>query len=455
MAFIQDITVNISYGAFALARKGFGLPLILGDSHGSQLWLFSNSTDTTSPSGLTADTDYTATITVDGHDQNITVTGADGQTIDDVITLINTGLADIAIASFIPGGNGGIKIESTTTGIGSSISIQDTDLFSSLPGIKPSPEDPIPGCETGVYKEYSDLSSVEADYNTNKPEYKMARAMFSQTPGPKKVVIYIRATGESITQALDQLKENHNGFYAIFITERGPAEMAEAGDWANLHQKFFFGCTDYCSFDRDINRDCDREAYLIHNRPLDYPECAWAGQNLPKDPGSITWKWKTLSSQMASDYSITELDNIRTKKCQAITEIGGVPVVNEGKTTSGKYIDVIRGMDWVKARIEEGLYNLFISNDKIAMDNVGIAKVEGVVRTVLKQAGNLGIIARATTESEMSKSDDKEFMYKVTVPRREDIDPVDRKTRKLPNVEFVYYLAGAIHEAEVKGKITV
>jgi non-ribosomal peptide synthetase component E (peptide arylation enzyme) len=116
---------------------------------------------------------------------------------------------------------------------------------------------------------------------------------------------------------------------------------------------------------------------------------------------------------------------------------------------------VIRGQDWVKARIEEGLYRLFMSNDKVSMDNVGIAQVEGVLRSVLKRAGNMGIIAAATTESELETSDDKEFLYKVTVPRREDILPGDRAARILPDVEFIYYLAGAIHEAEVRGKITV
>jgi hypothetical protein len=444
MAFIQDITVNIIDGTLAMARKGFGLPLILGNSNitqGSQLWLFCESKNADDSSGLTPGGEYKATIKVDGNDKEITITSVEEQKISDVINEIDNQLGDGAIASFIASENGGIRIVSNTTGTDSAIIIEDNasnGLFSSLTG-NSNPENSIHGSETGVYKEYSDLSGVAEDYDETMAEYNMAQAMFSQTPSPQIIAIYSRKTGISIKETLSDVKDGHDGFYAIFIPERDLDSMAEAGEWANTEKKFFFGCTSIDNLN-DINRNYDREAYIIHDNPedknkQDYPECAWAGQNLPKDPGSITWKWKNLNGQVVPEYSISQLNKIREKKCQAINEIGGIPVVNEGTTTSGRYIDVIRGMDWIKARIEEGLYNLFMSNDKVALDNVGIAK--------------------ATTEEELKKSDDKEFMYRVTVPLREEIPEDARKERKLPNVKFIYYLAGAIHKVEVNGRITV
>jgi hypothetical protein len=303
-----------------------------------------------------------------------------------------------------------------------------------------------------THKEYSDMKAVAVDYTDETNEYKMAAAMFCQGPSPKVVAIYSKADTETITQALDTINSTHSGFYAILIAERTAAAMAKAGDWANANQKFFFGCTSDEGALTD--RNVDREAYLIHDAPNDFPECAWAGQNLPKDPGSITWKWKSLNGQVAAaSFDITKLNTIRKNNGQTITEIGGISVVNEGKTTSGEFIDVIRGQDWVKARIEEGLYRLFISNEKVSMDTVGIAQVESVIRSVLQQAGNAGIIARAGSESELNQSDDKVFMFQVTVPRREDIVPDDRAARILPDIGFIYHLAGAIHEAKVEGRI--
>jgi hypothetical protein len=334
------------------------------------------------------------------------------------------------------------------------VTIDNKSLFTSINNIENS-EDPEP--VEDFYKEYSDLTSVSTDYHSKHPAYLMAGAMFSQSPCPPIIAIYSKSKSISIEDSLNKMKKEHNGFYAVFISERGDKDNCEclhqAGKWAAENEKLFFGCSK--SHDCLTKRKNEREAYIIHDSPEDYPECAWAGQNLPKTPGSITWKWKALNNQKACNYDTTYLNEIRNNNGQALTELGGIVYVNEGKTTVGQFIDVIRGKDWIKARMLENLYILLINNEKIPLDNTGIAQVEGVVRTVLKQAAKNGIIARATTEDELKKSDDKEFMYTVSVPTRSDLMQNDIANRILKNVGFVYYLAGAIHEAEVQGKIDI
>ena len=110
---------------------------------------------------------------------------------------------------------------------------------------------------------------------------------------------------------------------------------------------------------------------------------------------------------------------------------------------------------WFEDQLNIELLSLFINNDKISLDNTGIERVASKVRAVLKRAGDAGIIARATTDSEFKKSDDKFYMYQVFTPLREEIPTNDLANRKLTGVSFVYYLAGAIHEAQVTGLITV
>jgi len=317
---------------------------------------------------------------------------------------------------------------------------------------------PKDGHTQQVCKEFANMEEIAAAYESTTDEYKMAEAMFMQNPCPKTVVIYSKATDETTVAALTACQASGKDFWGVCISERTvqDAENEDAGKWCSANNKFFFGFandTDGTEIAKIAARNYDREAYIVHDKAGDFPECAWVGQNLPKDPGSITWKWKSLNGQNAAEYDSAKLTSIRDAKAQALTEYGGIVYVNEGKSTGGDYIDVMRGQDFVKARIEENLYRLFISNDKISMDNTGIAQVEGVVRSVLKHAGNMDIIAKATTESELEKSDDKEYMYRVTVPLREEISENDRAARKLPYVEFIYYLAGAIHEAEIKGKI--
>lgn len=296
----------------------------------------------------------------------------------------------------------------------------------------------------------TDLTS--AGFTSSDDVYKMAAAMFAQSPSPQDIMVVI--SHDPIATALDALRELDDNFYAVCITSRVKADLNAAGTWANSNKKFFFGCSsDVTSLD---SRNVDRESYLIHdNHPEDYPECAWVGQNIPKQPGSTTFKWKRLNGQNASTFTKTQLTTIRTEHGQALQELSGAIYVNEGVATSGEFVDVIIGQDWVEDQLNTGLLSLFLNNNKVSLDDTGIAQVESVVRDVLKRAGDAGIVAKAASADDLKLSDDKVYMSQVTVPLRANLSATDRANRALNGIQFVYYLAGAIHKVNVNGLITV
>jgi hypothetical protein len=303
-----------------------------------------------------------------------------------------------------------------------------------------------------VAAELTDLT--DAGYLSTDNEYLMASAMFAQSPHVSSVAVFRKADATDYDDALTTLIETYNDFYGIVIDSRDGDDLHDAGTWANANKKYFFGCSE--DPDDLTGRNADREAYLIHNNEAtDFPECAWVGKMLAKVPGSATFKWKTLSGQNASSFTLTQLTAIRANNGQAIQEQAGVTFVNEGKATSGEYIDIILGKDWVEDQLKIGLLGLFIRNDKIPFDNRGIAQVEGVVRDVLKRAGDNGIIAAAVTEAEKQVSDDKIYLYTVTVPDRSAVSANNRATRTLTDVKFNYTSAGAIHHVTVTGLITI
>lgn len=297
---------------------------------------------------------------------------------------------------------------------------------------------------------------TDAGYTINDEEYKMAAAMFAQTPSPQDVAIYRKATGTAYDAALTTLQTTFDNFYAVTIESRSKTDMALVGTWANSSssKKMFFGGTS--DLTALTGRNVDREAYLIHdNLPGDYPECAWVGRVIPTTPGSATWKWKILSGQSASTFTSTQLNTIRTNNGQALQNQKGGIFVNEGITTSGEYIDIIIGQDWVEDQIITNMLSLMLKNDKVAFDDTGIAQIEGVVRDVLKQAGDNGIIAAAVSDDDLLLSDDKEYIYQVTTVSRADTPANDRANRLYDGISFVYTTAGAIHKVTVTGYITV
>jgi len=307
---------------------------------------------------------------------------------------------------------------------------------------------------SGVISISSLTDLTDAGYLSTDEEYKMCAAMLAQSPSPSTIKVIRKASGTAYDSALSTLITTDPDFYAVTIESREKADLALAGTWANSNKKFFFGGSD--DITALTGRNADREAYLIHdNSDIDYPECAWVGREIPKTPGSNTWKWKTLSGQNESNFNSTQLATIRSNNGQALQEQAGVIFTNEGVTTSGEYIDIIIGQDWVEDQIRVGLLGLFLKNDKVPYDDSGIAQIEGVVRDVLKRAGDNGIIAAAVSDADLEKSDDKEYIYQVTTVSRADSPVNERANREYNGLDFVYTTAGAIHKVTVTGRIEV
>ncbi|MBN2157922.1 MAG: DUF3383 family protein [Spirochaetes bacterium] len=306
----------------------------------------------------------------------------------------------------------------------------------------------------GDYGEFSDLTSmIAAGFTTDDPEYKMAAKMLAQSPCPEKIAVYIRDDTDTIPEALAELIVSHNNWYALLITERDKTSLAAAGGWAASNKKLFFGCsTDLTALtDRNVNR----EAYLIHTDAANYPEAAWVGLCLPQEIGSITWKWKRPTGVIASTFNLTELNQIRTGNGQTMSERSGVVYTDEGITTAGEYIDVIQARDYIEARLGEELFALQVKSGKIPYDNTGFARIESVIRAVLNECGNRGIIARVVDEADREKSDDGIYMYTVAVPARSEIPANDRAARKLTGITFTLTIAGAVHNVAITGYIEV
>jgi hypothetical protein len=311
-----------------------------------------------------------------------------------------------------------------------------------------------PSALIGDYGEFSDLASmITAGFTADDPEYKMVGKMLAQSPCPEKVAVFVRDDTDDIDEALAELILTHNDWYALLVTERDKTSMATAGTWALANKKIFFGCsTDITALE---SRNNNREAYLIHSDAANFPEAAWVGLCLPQEIGSITWKWKRPTGVIASTFTLTELNTIRTGHGQTMSERSGIIYTDEGITTAGEFIDIIQARDYIEARLGEELFALQVRSGKVPYDNTGFARIESVIRTVFNECGNRGIIGRVTDDADRLKSDDGIYIYKVTVPARSEVPANDRAARKLSGIKFSLTIAGAVHGVDIDGYIEV
>ena len=186
-----------------------------------------------------------------------------------------------------------------------------------------------------------------------------------------------------------------------------------------------------------------RTMLMYHPKALvQYPGIAWAGKCLPKDPGSITWKFKTLAGVDSVVLTTTEEKNIEAKKCNHYQTVSGIAITQQGYSSAGEFFDITRGLDFMRARLQEYIFGSLANADKIPFTDPGVGVVEADVRAVLKLCVGNGILAASPEPT-------------VTVPKVADVSTANKANRLLPDVLFDGTLAGAIHAVEVDGSVTV
>ena len=458
MAFINDLNINITLATRPLTVQGFSRPLILGKRTAPHALIghYGEYSDLTSmvTAGFTSDdpeykmaakifgqtprlADIAVHICDDGASAPASVTGS-----------VNLSLGhDWSLDSekFAIRVNGGIEkiitLDSACADI-TEVLTEINDGFTTA-GINALVEAVASGNNVKIQTKTSGADkSIVLDDETG------ALATLGIAEGT-----YVGGSVGSIATALDTLIQTRNNWYGLFITERDNASLHAAGDWALGNEKFFVGCSaDPAALD---GRNNIREAYLIHNDAANFPEAAWAGMCFPQAIGTITWKWKTPTGVVASNFNLTELGTIRAGNGQTLSERSGVVYADEGITTGGEYIDVVMSRDYVKARLGEAIFATQIRSPKVPFDNSGAAMLEAPMRDVFRQCGKQTIIAKAVSEADKKKSDEGEYMYTVTIPERSEVPDNDRAARKWSGIEFGFTIAGAVHAVDVSGTITI
>ena len=244
-------------------------------------------------------------------------------------------------------------------------------------------------------------------------------------------------------------------WYGLCIDSNGALEIVAAAAWIEtVHKQFVCQTQDPAvPFTTDASdttsvaallkaASYERTMCFYHRNNREYVSAAMLGRALPEDAGSITWAYKTLSSVTAQNLTTTEIANIEAKNANSITTLAGVNITRFGTSSEGEYMDVMRGSDWLAARIQERVYALLIQNDKVPYTDGGIQAIRSEILAQL-QAG----VARDFIAADPEPT--------CTVPRASEVSAADKASRTLNNVTFRATLAGAVHKVAIEGELNL
>lgn len=298
------------------------------------------------------------------------------------------------------------------------------------------------------YKEYTEIKGVAEDFGVDSKEYKIANKLFAQTPSPQIIAIYSilyeELTGEpdDLVEALNKLIETNNDWYFLTCTNNSDAVVQALATWVDSQMKIFFSTTQNLGLAALMENE--NTAIYYHDDKEDFIAEGLVAIGAVNDPGSITFKFKTVNGSKAASISTTELDELHKNNGNSYIKKMGVLQTTEGKMTNGEYIDVVMGVHWLQSKMEEELMHLAVNNKKIPYSNEGISMIAGVVTSVLQRGADSGVIL---------KDQDGKAVYEINILKRNEVPQNDVANRVYKGITWNAKLEGAIHLGTINGTV--
>ena len=304
-----------------------------------------------------------------------------------------------------------------------------------------------------AYKEVGSLAEVvTAGFAAESEVYKAASLLFMQENAPSKIAVC--ASTDATVTALPAIL--HEGWRQLVVVSVG----TEGESTADAISKYIEACGKHALYFTSLNTVTDatiKESLLTgvagNNRTVIVaynsddtacPEAAIVGATAGMDVGSFTYKNIILKGVSAQSFTEAEIESFHEAGMITILKKAGSIVTSEGIAVSGEYIDIMDSKDYIIEQIEYQCQSLLNRVPKLPYDNRGIASLEGVVLSVLKDAANNGMIA---------VNAEGDYDYSVTFLPRSECAGADISTRHYAEGSFEFALAGAIHTAKIVGTI--
>jgi hypothetical protein len=296
---------------------------------------------------------------------------------------------------------------------------------------------------------------LEAGFSSASWIYKNAEKQFSQSPHIGKIYVGIKLSSDTNwTNALTACLNQNDEWYAVEAHAVTMAEQQNVAQWVQANEKL----GGIATADPDVvNDDTGDIADWLKTNNIDrvfcfyhpdvgtnddpFPVSAIFGKLLSKHPGSATWALKGLNAVPTCRLSAGQRKKADNKNCMIYTSVAGMPITRWGQVGSGEYIDVIHGLDWLKARIQNLVFTPLVQMDKVPFEDDGITTLVDQLRAGLDEGVKYKIL--------------KAGAYTIDAPTADQVPDSAKAERKLPDVHFRAPLSGAIHKSEIDGTITL
>lgn len=191
------------------------------------------------------------------------------------------------------------------------------------------------------------------------------------------VVLVNASPTEDWVEALEAVEQENDTWYLLLSETQVKAEQEALSDAVQAREKIYglssadvvaptVGTTDIGAILHAKSAGRTFGVYLP-TAATEFPEAAWAGSQLAVTPGANDWDFKRANGVTVSKLSGTQITDLKNKSWNYYIAKGGVNIFQNGDMFDGKPIDIQIGKDWLKARLQEGIYFRIINSLKIPL----------------------------------------------------------------------------------------
>jgi hypothetical protein len=267
----------------------------------------------------------------------------------------------------------------------------------------------------------------------------------------------VAVISETASQAIQNIENYNSDWYCALMNSVVEADILSAASKIEAIKKLLivrsnevdnFDATDVGSILYQLNALKYNRTAFIYNSDVStkFIDAAWAGRMLPTVPGSENWALKELIGIATDNLKSSQANGILLKKGNTYENRASRGVTRWGTAVSGEYIDIIRSIDWLKARLQENLFQLLISSEKVEFTDIGGDLIEIKMTEIFKEAVSNGLIA---------KNQEGNGIFTITIPPKSSISTADKLARNFSGIKFTAELAGAINTIGISGTLSV
>ena len=324
------------------------------------------------------------------------------------------------------------------------------------------------------YALYLSPDQVAIDFGSSSKAYKMALAVFSQTPNilanSGYLVIFTLLSLETLDAALVRTKGLVQYFGAMSAEVETQAHLLAAAAILQADNKLgFFGSRTSADIDTGGKLDLLRSGSFTHSRGLYYgaaadidllvEQASYAGRALSTNfEGSNTTQTMHMKdlNGVQPDPTMTETLLAKAKAAGADIYASFQGVAKVFTSGANQFFDDVYNQLWFVGALKVAGFNLLAKlSTKLPQTEDGITSLKGAYRQVCEQAVANQYAAPGTWTSPTTFGNQADFLanieqrgyYIYSVPVAQQ-SAASREARQAPFIQIAIKLAGAVHSSD-------